>query len=244
MPNRRRHPRHRCCRRTLACLRLHRRRPPDHSPPRPALPLPPPAPSSHPPPQPPPPALPPAPARPPSSPPPWLLSPHLVFISGAEGGEGNFETTALESPSSRPPRQFAFLDRQGHTCVRDACIMPFQESTRGDARVCVALSGKSTSLGGSAQPPSHKACVQCTLIQVARALHCCLCLCMNACRVSGDQRDTRLTLGLLGRALPAARRLSASNSTESCLFHFQPFARVLTSPQYVQGKHKRHGGGK
>ena len=122
--------------------------------------------------------------------------------------------------------------------------MPFQESTRGDARVCVALSGKSTSLGGSAQPPSHKACVQCTLIQVARALHCCLCLCMNACRVSGDQRDTRLTLGLLGRALPAARRLSASNSTESCLFHFQPFARVLTSPQYVQGKHKRHGGGK
>lgn len=90
----------------------------------------------------------------------------------------------------------------------------------------------------------HKACVQCTLIQVARALHCCLCLCMNACRVSGDQRDTRLTLGLLGRALPAARRLSASNSTESCLFHFQPFARVLTPPQYVQGKHKRHGGGK
>ena len=75
--------------------------PPDHSPPRPALPLPPPAPSSHPPPQPPPPALPPAPARPPSSPPPWLLSPHLVFISGAEGGEGNFETTALESAA--PP---------------------------------------------------------------------------------------------------------------------------------------------
>ena len=32
--------------------------------------------------------------------------------------------------------------------------MPFQESTRGDARVCVVLSGKSTSLGGSAQPPS------------------------------------------------------------------------------------------
>ena len=56
----------------------------------------------------------------------------------------------------------------------------------------------------------HKACVQCTCsvhtdTSRASTAHCCLCLCLNACRVSGDQRDTRLTLGPLRGVLSAAR---------------------------------------
>ena len=64
--------------------------------------------------------------------------------------------------------------------------------------------------GGAASRAVHKACVQCTCsvhtdTSRASTAHCCLCLCLNACRVSGDQRDTRLTLGPLRGVLSAAR---------------------------------------